>query len=209
MSKDVVIFLHGRGQGPETAGMVASAFPGAELLAPSGGVELRQGRTWFQNRQIGIAEPESVKTAEVHFLHWLEEQGIADQNIWLCGFSNGGAFAGHLLLHFPQRFAGAALLSAPLVLPPWPKGRLVGKAVFYGHGDATDSVVSQIFFETAEEYLAHGSGCSLSVGRYAAEHVIPDEMVRDVGEWFDGVRSSRAVSTSMRNEAGKNEEHKV
>jgi hypothetical protein len=43
MSKDVAIFLHRRGQGPENAGMVASAFPGAKLLAPSGGVELRQG----------------------------------------------------------------------------------------------------------------------------------------------------------------------
>lgn len=48
----------------------------------------------------------------------------------VCGFSNGGAFAGHLLMRHTDRFRGAALLSAPLVLPPWPAGVLRGKPCF-------------------------------------------------------------------------------
>lgn len=188
MSRHVVVFLHGRGLGPESVRLVANAFPEADLLAPLGGVELRRGRTWFQNREIGIAEPESVHTAETHFLRWFEEQAVGEQKVWLCGFSNGGAFAGHLLMHHPHRFAGAALLSAPLVLPPWPKGRLAGKPVFYGHGDETDTVVSQNFFEAAEEYLSRDSGCAFTLRRYAVGHVVSDEMVRDLGAWFKAAR---------------------
>ena len=188
MAKDVVIFLHGRGQGPESVSVLEDALEGAKVLAPSGGVALRRGRTWFQNREIGFAEPESVLDAERHFLEWLEQQEIAGRMPWLCGFSNGGAFAGHLLLQHPQRFAGAALLSAPLVLPPWPDSRLAEKNVLYGHGDKTDTVVSQTLYEAAESYLSQRSGCSLTIRRYSAGHVISDEMAGDLGVWFRGVQ---------------------
>jgi len=105
-----VVFLHGRGLGPESALAVVPAFPGARLLAPEGGVELRRGRTWFENERIGVARPDSVVAAEARLLAWCQSGPLAGRIAWLCGFSNGGAFAAHLLMRHPDRFRGAALL---------------------------------------------------------------------------------------------------
>lgn len=113
-----VIFLHGRGQSPALVHEVVPAFMAARIVAPPGGVALRRGATWFENVSVGIAHRESVEAAENRFMAWLDRSVSTGCRPWLCGFSNGGAFAGHLLMRHPERFAGAALLSAPLILPP-------------------------------------------------------------------------------------------
>lgn len=183
-----VVFLHGRGLGPDSADAVASAFSGARLLAPEGGVALRRGRTWFENERIGVARPDSVATAEARFLAWCRDGPLGARTAWLCGFSNGGAFAAHLLLRHPDRFRGAALLSAPLVLPPWPDGALRGKAVFYAHGDATDTVVDPAFYAAAETYLAGPAGCAATLCRRPIGHAVTPEVVGELRAWFDAVR---------------------
>ncbi len=188
---DPVVFLHGRGLGPEGASGVASAFPGAMLLAPTGGVALRRGHTWFENERTGIARPDSVAAAEARLLAWCDEGPLAGRAAWLCGFSNGGALAAHVLMRHPRRFRGAALLAAPLVLPPWPDGALRGRAVFYAHGDATDTVVGPEFYAAAEAYLQGPAGCEVRIARHAAGHEVTPAMVADLAAWFAAARARR------------------
>jgi phospholipase/carboxylesterase len=178
-----VVFLHGRGQGPQTVEEVAAAFATARIVAPRGGVSLRRGTTWFENARIGVARPESVAQAEGRFLDWLEAELGPGCRPWLCGFSNGGAFAAHLLMRHPRCFAGAALLSAPLVLPPWAPGALSGKPVFYGRG-ARDAMVPRAMFEEAEAYLDGPSGAAVTRHVYDIAHEIDPGEVRDLSAWF-------------------------
>ena len=148
---------------------------------------LRRGTTWFENERIGVARRESVAAAETRFLAWYDTRFGGGPLPWLCGFSNGGAFAGHLLLRHPGLFRGAALLSAPLVLPPWPAGILRGRSVFYGRG-SHDMVVPAAMFEAAEAYLAVASGGTATLSRYDIAHEIAPCEIRDLAAWF-AVRS--------------------
>lgn len=188
--EEPVVFLHGRGLGPETAAAVRPAFPDALLLAPAGGVALRRGRTWFENERVGVARPDSVAAAEAAFLLWCRGGSLDGRAAWLCGFSNGGAFAAHLLMRHPGRFRGAALLSAPLVLPPWPHGALGGKPVFYAHGEAADTVVDPAFYEAAERYLTGPAGCAATIRRHPIGHQVTPEVVGELGAWFAVARRS-------------------
>jgi phospholipase/carboxylesterase len=181
---DPVVFLHGRGLGSETAAEVASAFPGAELIAPTGGVGLRRGQTWFENVAVGVAREDSVRAAEDRFLAWRASSPLNGRPALLCGFSNGGAFAAHLLMRHPALFTGAVLLSAPLVLPPWPVGALAGKPVFYGHGRARDTVVGASFYEAAEAYLLGASGCEATIRHYDIGHAIEAPVIADLAAWY-------------------------
>jgi len=186
-SVTVVVFLHGRGLGPKTADEIASAFDRAELMAPVGGVALRHGHTWFENVETGIARPESVEAAEQRLLDWLDGNVADGQHIWLAGFSNGGAMAGHMLLRHPHLFRGAALFGAPLVLPPWPAGVLKDKDVLYAHGDASDGIVDQTYYLAASSYLTETSGARCVVRCYAASHHVTPEMIADARRWFADV----------------------
>ena len=181
----VVIFLHGRGQNPGLVRDVAGAFASARILAPEGGVALGRGTTWFENSTVGVAHRESVEDADARFMGWLGRTIETHQRPWLCGFSNGGAFAGHLMMRHTARFAGAALLSAPLVLPPWEASALQGKPVFYGRGDR-DRVVPPAMFGAAEAYLAGSSGSVVARHVYRCGHEIDTGEVQDVAAWFTG-----------------------
>lgn len=185
-----VVFLHGCGLGPGSAQSIARAFPGACLLAPEGGLVLRHGRTWFDNKRIGVARPDSVAAAEDRFLAWWQDGPLAGRPAWLCGFSNGGALAGHLLMRHPDRFRGAALLSAPLVLPPWPDGALSGKPVLYAHGGASDTVVDATFYAAAEAYLTGPAGCEATIRSYPIAHAVAPDVVDDLATWFATVRAT-------------------
>ena len=183
-----VIVLHGRGQSPTLVHEIAPAFGPARIVAPPGGVTLRRGTTWFENVSVGIARRESVEAAENRFMAWLDRSVPTGRRPWLCGFSNGGAFAGHLLMRHPERFAGAALLSAPLILPPWHPGALRGQPVFYGRGDG-DRIVPNDHFEAAEHYLGGASGALLTIRRYPCGHEIHPEEGRDLAAWFSAAVS--------------------
>ena len=193
-----VVFLHGRVLDPDSVRAVAPAFPGATLLAPQGGVALRRGHTWFENERIGIARADSVADAGARFLRWCEEGPLRSRAAWLCGFSNGGAFAAHLLMRHPDRFHGAALLSAPLVLPPWPEGALRGKPVLYLHSDEADTVVGPEFYAEAEVYLTGPAGCTLTVRRLPVGHEVGPDAVDELGRWYADVQ------TTLRHNEGGN-----
>jgi phospholipase/carboxylesterase len=111
-------------------------------------------------------------------------QEIGSGQAWLCGFSNGGAFAASLLLAHPDRFLGAALLSAPIVLPPWPAGGMAGKSIFYAHGGSLDAVVPRAMFDAAKAYLEGPSGAFTIFKTYDIGHVVVDEEVSDLATWF-------------------------
>lgn len=178
-----IIFFHGRGLNPDSVSQILPAFGASKVLAPDGGIPCRGGTTWFENERIGVAKPESVIAAESRFLGWRRDFLGESTRTWLCGFSNGGAFAAHLLMHHPELFLGAALLSAPLVLPPWIPNRLRGKPVFYGRG-TSDEIVPADAFERAEQYLGQQSGSAATLRKYKMAHEICDAEVSDLQHWL-------------------------
>ncbi len=171
---------------------LAGAFGGATVLAPRRPLRQGAGYGWFENRGIGRAVPESVTEGIAAVDAWCREQVAPGCRIWLCGFSNGAAMAGALLLDRPARYAGAALLNGPLVLgppwgPPWPEGRLAGKPVFLAAG-LFDPVIPPDMMNATREYLATGSGAVFSGHSYGVAHEIAIGAVDDLRVWFAAAR---------------------
>jgi predicted esterase len=111
-------------------------------------------------------------------------------------------------MQHPARFAGAALLSAPLVLPPWKPDVLRGKPVFYGRG-RMDPVVSGDTFAAAEAYLDGASGAVVTRRVYDIAHEIDPRELPDLAAWFavyaaaqaqDARRLTGADAATSRNE---------
>lgn len=144
----------------------------------------------FGSRKSGSASPTRTALPQPKRGSWRGASTVrsGDHACWLCEFSNGDAFAAHLLLRHPDRFRGAALLSAPLVLPPWPAGALRGKPVFYAHGDTADTVVDPAFYAAAEFYLAGPAECAATFCRRPIGHAVTPEVVGELGAWSDALR---------------------
>jgi phospholipase/carboxylesterase len=184
----LVIFLHGRGGSESDVAMVASAFPGATILAPRGPYREGPGFAWFKNRGIGVAIEESVEQALSLFHAWFTELNMPKRHVILCGFSNGAAMAGAIILSYPDIYEGAAILSGPLVLgPPWPDGRLKGKKIFFARG-LFDEVIPDFMFENSENYLSAGSGAETVLMTYKAAHEISKQQIIDVSFWFNSLK---------------------
>lgn len=94
---------------------VARTLAPARILARGTASPCVGGITWFENSTIGAVHLGSVEAAEARLTSWLGCTAAMYRRPWLCGFSNGRTFARRLLMRHPTPFAGAALLSAPLV----------------------------------------------------------------------------------------------
>jgi phospholipase/carboxylesterase len=137
---------------------------------------------WLQNPQH-IAE--SVDT-----LHGLIERegsrGIVASRIVVAGFSQGGAIALHAALRFPQRLAGALILSAPA---PY-LDELLGQAaaanadlpVFLAHGRNDQMVPFAQGEYTAAQLRAHKR--PIEWHAYDVEHGVNMEEIRDIGRFL-------------------------
>lgn len=183
-SVPTVIFFHGRGLDEGTVEQVAHGFRGARILAPRGPITKHRGYTWFENERIGVADPASVQAAVLYVDAWLGRTVPQGTKPWLCGFSNGGALVGRLLLDRPERYSGGAILSGPLIDgPPWPAGRLQGMPLFYARG-TQDTIVQPALFVSAECYLRDESGADVEFARFAAGHEITIPGVEALSKWF-------------------------
>jgi phospholipase/carboxylesterase len=122
------------------------------------------------------------------------ERGIADENIVLAGFSQGGAIALHAGLRHAQRLAGILALSTYLPLAD----TLAGEAhpanretpIFMAHGQA-DPVIPYRFGERSGETL-RAQGWPVEWRGYRADHTVTMDELRDIETWLRGVLADRA-----------------
>jgi phospholipase/carboxylesterase len=181
-----VIYLHGRGANETSVDVVRPAFDKVQLLAPRGRLAEGAGYAWFRNRAPGFADHASLRT-EVLALEEAVDRSCPQSNLWLCGFSNGAAMAAALLLSRPHRYAGALLLSGPIVdEQPWPPQRLKGLPVLMMYG-ADDWLIPRALFHQTADYLQGSSGARATVAEVAGGHEISSTALQTMQHWLAGL----------------------
>lgn len=181
----VVVFLHGRGSDENSAAKFAAVFAGATLLAPRGMLREGGGYAWFRNHGPGVADPSSLQDCVDFLESWTDVHVPSrDSSLWLCGYSNGAAAAGALLLSKPDRYRGAILISGPLVSErPWPAARLRGLSILMIYGE-DDRVIPRHLLTASASYLAEASGAHTSVLAAPGGHDISPSSLIAAKDWF-------------------------
>jgi predicted esterase len=136
-----------------------------------------------KNERIGVPIPPTVADVRERFETWLASAVPHESDLWLCGFSNGGVFAGQLLLSRLERYRGAIFLCTPFVLPPWPRNRLQAHRIFLARG-TRDAVVPREFYICSDHYLRGESGAHVVMRTYDSGHEITSAMASEAGAWF-------------------------
>lgn len=202
-----VIWLHGLGADGHDFEAVVDAFDEAALPptrfvfphAPTRPVTINGGyvmRAWYdivsQDFSARREDPAGVRqsAAQIEALIARENaRGIADANIVLAGFSQGGAIALHTALRHPKRLAGVLALSTYLPLAD----TLAAEAsdanrdvpIFMAHG-RDDGVIPHDFALKSFAVLKE-AGYPIVWQTYFVEHGIVMEEVRDVEQWLGTV----------------------
>jgi phospholipase/carboxylesterase len=102
------------------------------------------------------------------------------------GFSGGAAFVGGLVLHRPQRFAGAGIRYSMMPFDaglPVEPGRLAGLPVFVAQGDQ-DAVILAELLRRTWSYLTDGSGADAEAVRLPGGHGISPEALQRLVAWL-------------------------
>jgi phospholipase/carboxylesterase len=185
-----ILYLHGRGADETSASLVRPAFSGARLVALRGRLREGAGYAWFRNESPGIADQGSLRE-EVSALEQALEREFREEEIWLCGFSNGAAMAASLLLSKPGRYRGALLLSGPIVdQQPWPAQRLKDLRVLFVYGSEDRAIPKQLMLASVA-YINGLSGARASVIEVPTGHEISDITLHTVSRWFSEQQSLR------------------
>lgn len=204
-----IIWLHGLGADGEDFVPIAEelelpvavryVFPHAPMrpVTINGGYVMR---AWY-DIQVAAASAEisasigknedaagiAASRAEIEKLIARERQrGIAAQNIYLAGFSQGGAVALYAGLRHQEGLGGILALSSYLPLAGTTAAEAAGKArqipLFMAHGRDDPVVPYGLGKASAEELLRQGY--MLEWHEYAMPHSVCPEELRDIEQWL-------------------------
>jgi phospholipase/carboxylesterase len=201
--RNSVIWLHGLGANGDDFVPIVDELDPARLAptrfvfphAPEQAVTLNDGHvmpSWYDI--IGLhataAEDEAGLRASMHYLDSLIareiERGIAPQHIVLAGFSQGGNVALNCALRYPQRLAGALILSSYLGL----RAQLSTQAssanrslpIFMAHG-IHDDIVPLAFAQIARSTL-DSLDYAIDWHSYPMAHSVCNEEINDIRRWL-------------------------
>ncbi len=214
-----VVWLHGLGADghdfePVVAAMNVAALPPTRFVfphAPMRPVTINGGymmRAWYdivsadfsQRREDPAGVRESAQLAEA-LLARENARGIADENIVLAGFSQGGAIALHAGLRHPRRLAGILALSSyvPLAetLAAERNQANATTPVFMAHGRG-DTVIPYDFAKLSYGLLSQ-LGQPVSWHPYFAEHTVALEELRDIEVWLRKVLGVESAASENQN----------
>lgn len=183
----LVVLLHGRGSDEEAIIGLADMLPeGPAYAAVRAPIAEGGGYAWFANRGIGRPIAESLAATVIWFREWLDEIAPVGRPVVLIGFSGGAAAAGGLVLHDPQRFAGAAILYGTM---PFDAGldtgaaRLAALPIFVAQGEQ-DRVIPAELLQRTWEYL-HGTSGAATIGhRDASGHQLSQGALGHLHGWL-------------------------
>jgi phospholipase/carboxylesterase len=180
----LIVLLHANGSDEAAMVSLAARLPReatvAALRAP---IPALSGYAWFAGWSAEHPIPASVAGAIDYVEHWLDDEAGDAEEIWLAGCFEGATMAAALLLHDPQRYAGAALLHGTLPFDAQPAldGRLSGLEIFFGY--RVDTAAHERVIRT-RTYLRDASGSCLE------EHVFHNGShsgspeLDDIATWF-------------------------
>lgn len=163
-------------------GFVMRAWYDVYDIAPTGSLDLA-----IDSRQdeAGIR----ASQAEIEKLIGQEKQrGIAAENIYLAGFSQGGAIVLHTGLRHAEKLGGILALSTylPLSATLAEEASSAGKQtpIFMVHG-RSDPVIPLAFGRSSAQLLS-SQGYALEWHDYPMQHAVCEQELQDIERWLGG-----------------------
>jgi phospholipase/carboxylesterase len=137
---------------------------------------------------IDRQDKEGIEQSELMIRKVMDEQldnGFSYQQIFLAGFSQGGAMALHTALQVTERLGGVMALSAYLPLADHSRPKLNQQTPFFiGYG-LFDPLVLPKWVEMSKDWLLNNGYTSLTSQHYPMEHSICMEEIRDISLWLN------------------------
>lgn len=199
--KHSIIWLHGLGaDGSDFVGVAEQMnlpvsmryiFPHAPKIPVSinGGFVMR---AWYDIADIDIAARQDAagiqaSRAEIEkFINQEKASGIAEENIFIAGFSQGGAIALHTGLRHPAKLGGILALSTYLPLADTLSQEVSLSAkktpVFFAHGRHDPVVPYTLGKQSAEKLQQHGH--QVAWHEYPMPHSVCAEEISDIEKWL-------------------------
>lgn len=198
-----VIWLHGLGAdghdfvdavpslGLPAGNRVRFIFPHAPVMpiTMNGGMVMP---AWYDIGAIDLRAAQDepgIRKSEQAILALLNDQvqkGIKSERIILAGFSQGGAMALHTALRYPQRLAGAIILSSYLPLQEQLASQKSAAnsqlPLFMAHG-FMDTVVSYWIGQQSCTHL-QAAGFKVDWHSYPMAHTVSMSELHDIGVWI-------------------------
>ena len=195
-----MIWLHGLGASNQdmydlAAGLGIENLPIRHvcLQAPNRAVTINQSMSmpaWYdivgtsltdREDRAGIYDSEQIIIKAIE--HQLE-QGISSANIFIAGFSQGGAMALHASLKYPQFLAGAIALSCYLPLAgDFSPCQRKTFPIFLAYGE-NDPIVWPSWTEDSHAKLAKAGFKRIKLNKYPMMHEVSLDEMRDLRQWI-------------------------
>jgi phospholipase/carboxylesterase len=199
-AKACVIWMHGLGADAQDMAQLAEQFQNHEypmrhvfLDAPVRKVTINNGmsmRAWYditgitltaRHDDAGIQESfnliRQVIETQIH-------EGFTSEQIFLAGFSQGGAMALYTALHTEGTLGGVISMSAYLPLADQCLSKLNKNTPFFMATGVLDTIVLPAWTSHAKEWLETAGYSNISWHQYPMEHSICMQEVTDLSIWF-------------------------
>lgn len=112
------------------------------------------------------------------------KEGFAEQQIYLAGFSQGGAMALYTALQYKARLGGVIALSAYLPIAQHIKPQLDKATPFFMAMGQFDPLILPSWTEQSRMWLAAHQYVSIDFHAYPMEHSVCYEEVGDLSRWL-------------------------
>lgn len=191
-----LLLLHGRGTNEHDLLPLAGELdPRLFTVSARGPVRFPYGGyAWYDLDPRGVGFPGADSLG--HTLDLLDRfideilatYPIQSERLYVAGFSMGSAMSATLALLFPDRIAGAMVLSGYVPTEaglPYRLEQAAGHPFFEAHG-TFDQVIPIEWGHRSREYLA-GTGVDLTYREYPIGHEISQRELQDVSAWLTGV----------------------
>ncbi len=195
-----IIWLHGLGADGQDFAPVVDELKLSRPIryifphAPQRPVTINGGfvmRAWYDiaNQDIGARQDAAgIRASQVAIEALIAQEvqrGIEPRNIFLAGFSQGGAIALHTALRQEKALGGVLALSTylPLADSAPAEALALGTPIFMAHGH-NDTVIP-ISLAKASQKALQQLGCNVEWREYAMPHSVCPLELNDIQDWLE------------------------
>ena len=199
-AKACVIWMHGLGaDSSDMAGLAQelslrdSLIEHVYLSAPVRAVTINNGMSmpaWYDIVGVSLTDredSEGIKASQTQILQAINEQikaGFSASQIFLAGFSQGGAMALYVALHLKERLGGVISLSAYLPLMTHCQPTLSKDTPFFLASGRFDPIVLPAWSALSADWIKKQGYQAVTLHEYPMEHAVCHEEMRDLSIWL-------------------------